>query len=78
MGIHKLAAESSRMTESKQSQAVEISRRQNPSVVGGLHPSWLALIRYCHEMGFGEISQLKIQDGLPVMAEETRKKVKFI
>jgi hypothetical protein len=29
-------------------------------------------------MGFGEISQLKIQDGLPVMAEETTKKVKFI
>jgi hypothetical protein len=29
-------------------------------------------------MGFGEISQLKIQDGLPIMAEETTKKVKFI
>jgi hypothetical protein len=29
-------------------------------------------------MGFGEISQLRIQDGLPVMAEETKKKVKFI
>jgi len=50
-----------------------------PSRDGGtLHPAWLAFIRHCHELGFGEISQLKIQDGLPVMAEETKKKVKFI
>lgn len=42
-----------------------------------IHPAWMAFIRYCREMGFGEISQLKIQDGLPVMAEETTKKVKF-
>lgn len=43
-----------------------------------LHPAWVAFIRHCRELGFGEISQLKIQDGLPVMAEETKKKVKFI
>jgi len=43
-----------------------------------LHPAWLAFIRHCEELGFGEITQLKIQDGLPVMAEETTKKVKFI
>jgi hypothetical protein len=43
-----------------------------------LHPAWTAFIRHCRELGFGEISLLKIQDGLPVMAEETTKKVKFI
>lgn len=43
-----------------------------------LHPAWVAFIRHCRDLGFGEISQLKIQDGLPVMAEETKKKVKFI
>lgn len=43
-----------------------------------LHPAWLAFIRHCRDLGFGEISQLKIQDGIPVMAEETTKKVKFI
>ena len=43
-----------------------------------LHPAWVAFIRHCRELGFGEISQLKIQDGLPVMAEETKRKVKFI
>ena len=43
-----------------------------------LHPAWIAFIRHCREMGFGEISQLKIQDGIPVMAEESTKKVKFI
>jgi hypothetical protein len=42
-----------------------------------LHPAWIAFIRHCQELGFGEISQLKIQDGLPVMAEEISKKIKF-
>jgi len=43
-----------------------------------LHPAWIVFIRHCQELGFGEIYQLKIQDGLPVMAEEIVKKVKFI
>jgi hypothetical protein len=42
-----------------------------------LHPAWRALIRYCAEIGHGEIEMLKIQDGLPVIAEKTRQKVKF-
>ena len=45
---------------------------------GVLHPAWVAFIRYCQELGFGEISQLKVQDGIPVMAEETRRKIKFV
>jgi len=49
-----------------------------PASDSALHPAWLAFIRHCRELGFGEISQLKIQDGLPVMAEEIVKKVKFI
>ena len=51
--------------------------KHNSLGAGGLHPAWLAFIRHCQELGFGEISQLKIQDGLPVMAEETTRKVKF-
>jgi hypothetical protein len=42
-----------------------------------LHPAWRALVRYCAELGFGEIEGLKIQDGLPVLAEVTRKKIRF-
>ena len=45
---------------------------------GVLHPAWVTFIRYCQELGYGEISQLKVQDGIPVMAEETRRKIKFI
>jgi len=41
------------------------------------HPAWRAFIRYCLEMQHGEIERLKIQDGLPVLAELTKKKVKF-
>jgi hypothetical protein len=54
--------------------------RMNPNGSSSLalHPAWVAFIRHCRELGFGEISQLKIQNGLPVMAEETKKKVKFI
>jgi len=61
-----------------QGQAVKTTGRETPAFDGRLHPAWLAFIRHCQELGFGEISQLKIQDGLPVMAEETKKKVKFI
>jgi hypothetical protein len=42
-----------------------------------LHPSWVALIRHCREMGFGEIERLKIQDGVPVMAEKSIQRLKL-
>jgi len=42
-----------------------------------IHPSWSRLIRYCAELGHGEIEKLKIQDGLPITAEVTTRKVKF-
>ena len=42
-----------------------------------LHPAWSAFIKYCFELEHGEIEILKIQDGLPVLAEVTRKKIKF-
>ena len=42
-----------------------------------LHPAWRSFIRYCAELQHGEIELLKIQDGLPVLAEVTKKKVKF-
>ena len=42
-----------------------------------LHPAWRAFLRFCAELRYGEIEGLKIQDGLPVLAEVTRKKVKF-
>lgn len=42
-----------------------------------LHPSWTAFIRFCRDLGHGEIERLSIQDGLPVLASTTRKKVKF-
>lgn len=43
-----------------------------------LNPAWIAFMRHCQQLGHGEISVLKIQDGVPVMAEETTRKVKFI
>ncbi len=42
-----------------------------------LHPAWFLFIKYCEEIGFGEIDRLKIQNGLPMVAEEVRKKVGF-
>lgn len=44
---------------------------------GNLHPAWRAFVSYCTEMRHGEIEKLKIQDGLPVLAEVTTRKVKF-
>ena len=42
------------------------------------HPAWRAFIEYCAELRHGEIEILKIQDGLPVLAEVVKKKVKFV
>jgi hypothetical protein len=42
-----------------------------------LHPAWQAFIRYCQQMGHGEIERLKIQDGVPVLVEVSRQKIKF-
>jgi hypothetical protein len=46
-------------------------------VAKSLHPAWRAFISLCAELQHGEIEILKIQDGLPVLAEVIRKKVKF-
>jgi hypothetical protein len=42
-----------------------------------VHPAWERLMRYCAELGHGEIEKLKIQDGVPVIADVVREKVKF-
>ncbi|MCU1257568.1 MAG: hypothetical protein JWO80_453 [Bryobacterales bacterium] len=43
-----------------------------------LSPTWLEFVRFCRELGHGEIERLSIQNGLPVIAEITKKKVKFM
>ena len=52
-------------------------RAERLAALNGLHRSWQAFIEYCLELKHGEIERLKIQDGLPVLAELTKKKVKF-
>ncbi|MFQ5721218.1 MAG: hypothetical protein ACE5GI_01830 [Candidatus Aminicenantales bacterium] len=42
-----------------------------------IHPSWYSFIKYCQRLKYGEIEKLKIQDGLPMLAEEVKKKIKF-
>jgi hypothetical protein len=42
-----------------------------------LHPAWQAFIQYCRELDHGEIERVKIQNGLPVSAEVTRKKIRW-
>lgn len=42
-----------------------------------IHPVWYSFIKYCEVLGYGEIEKLKIQDGLPLLAEEVKKKIKF-
>lgn len=44
---------------------------------GELPAAWREFIRFCGQMKHGEIERLSIQDGLPVLAEITKKKVKF-
>ena len=48
--------------------------------VGGdrpLPPAWREFIRFCRDLRHGEIERLSIQDGMPVLAETIKRKVKF-
>ena len=42
-----------------------------------LTPAWRDFIRFCQDLGHGELERLTIQDGVPVVAELTRKRVRF-
>jgi hypothetical protein len=42
-----------------------------------LPPAWREFIRLCREIRHGEIEKLSIQDGVPVLAETIKKKVRF-
>lgn len=58
--------------------------QQTFPVVGGrsssvpLHESWVAFIRFCEDLQHGEIEKIKIQDGVPVLAELATRKIKFL
>ena len=53
----------------------------NPSTTDvaadAIHPAWREFVRYCMGLKHGEIEKLKIQDGLPVLAEVIKKRVRF-
>lgn len=65
----------------RNSQSTETLHRPHtvnrPGVNKSIHPAWHAFIDYCTDLQYGEIELLKIQDGLPVLAEVVRKKIKF-
>lgn len=52
-------------------------KSENGHSPGLLHPAWQAFMRYCEKLQHGDVERLRIQDGLPVLAEVTTKKVKF-
>lgn len=59
---------------------VRSTRRESSAVwphLDPLHPAWRAFFRFCSELQHGEIERLKVQDGLPVLAELVSKKVRF-
>ena len=58
-------------------EAVLLHRTSGARAGADVHPAWVRLMRYCAELGHGEIEKLKIQDGVPVIADVIREKVKF-
>lgn len=48
-----------------------------PQQIAQLHPAWLAMIRFCREIGSGELALIKIHDGIPVSAEVVTKKIRW-
>ena len=57
--------------------AYERKDKDSKKVVQLISEEWAKLIRYCQQLGHGEIEKLKIQDGVPVIADVVREKVKF-
>ncbi len=55
----------------------ESKGQSNGKVVQSISEEWARLIQFCQELGYGEIEKLKIQDGVPVIADVVREKVKF-
>jgi hypothetical protein len=54
-----------------------LAERAQTGAAGNLAPAWCEFIRFCTDLKYGEIERLSIQDGLPVLAEVTKRKVKF-
>ena len=65
------------MPEHARKQVNESIRKKESTSVSGLHPAWVALIRHCMNMGYGEIERIKIQDGVPVLIERSVEKIKL-
>ena len=57
--------------------AYERKDEDSKKVVHLISEEWARLIRFCQQLGHGEIEKLKIQDGVPVIADVVREKVKF-
>lgn len=57
--------------------AYERKDEDSKKVVQLISQEWARLIRFCQQLGHGEIEKLKIQDGVPVIADVVREKVKF-
>jgi hypothetical protein len=55
----------------------ERTTEHDGKVVQQVSEQWARLIRFCQELGHGEIEKLKIQDGVPVIADVVREKVRF-
>lgn len=45
--------------------------------IAELHPAWQAMMRFCHDIGYGEIALIKIHDGIPISAEVVTKKIRW-
>jgi hypothetical protein len=58
-------------------EAMALRRTSSKPAWVDVHPAWQCLMRYCEDLGYGEIEKLKIQDGVPVIADVVREKVKF-
>jgi hypothetical protein len=42
-----------------------------------LHPNWEEFILLCKKLKYGEIVKIRIQGGIPVGVEETKKRIDF-
>jgi hypothetical protein len=67
------------MPETKPQSEINGTKRSQVriEVQADLHPAWQAMIRFCNDLGYGEIAGIKIHDGIPISAEVATKKIRW-
>lgn len=68
-----------RFQVNKEVRSMEKTSKQKPEKTETVKvkPGWVRFMKYCEQLGYGELTKVSIQNGLPMSAEYVKKKIRF-